>query len=187
MKEYLQKALADEKCGKFIKSLIKNLPAEISAGTLVFEKLPGLTEIFDATRNGQGFWLKDGPPRAENRVRGSGSQISFERNFFGTSLTATVLQAFPRPMQQGVRSFTISQGLDTTLTLIHELLHGMYTRSAKSAPNHGGGLPLSHEMMSIAAQKALVESGLMKEEVPIYDADLYNGDALLFACKGVKL
>ena len=55
----------------------------------------------------------------------------------------------------------------TSFTLVHELIHG-HLRFSSQTGNHSGYLAFSHEDMGIAAQKALVEAGVVEEEIPMY-------------------
>lgn len=87
----------------------------------------------------------------------------------------------------GVRAvyYQISKRTQTTLTLVHELIHAYYP-SIRSG-QRTGNIATEHIAMAAAARDALVSVGLVDKAVPITGSEsTYFGNALTLACGGVK-
>lgn len=182
LKANLERLIDDPDCSKFIEKLISNLPdsntVQIQGRELVSKKFDGgLIENFDRTRKQYGFWIGSTVNEAYSAVT----------NLRGITFNETKYNRgglHPWPGGFHLTSVELSGQQSNTLTLIHELLHMHYLPPV----GQKGVLSVDHNAMAIAAQKSLVDSGIVKTPIPITGSSAYYfQDALVLACGKVRL
>lgn len=182
LKANLERLIDDPDCSKFIEKLNSNLPdsntVQIQGRELVSKKFDGgLIENFDRTRKQYGFWIGSTVNEAYSAVT----------NLRGITFNETKYNRgglHPWPGGFHLTLVELSGQQSNTLTLIHELLHMHYLPPV----GQKGVLSVDHNAMAIAAQKSLVDSGIVKSPIPITGSSAYYfQDALVLACGKVRL
>lgn len=207
LKGNLEKLITDKKCGAFINGVISNLSditivAKAANGDIVtrtYKKFEGtILENFDRVRNGGGYW--------QANINSAGAslnqQIWFQRSSFAPnsdnvswyginqvfksdSLVATKMVGSKYRTKhvdsQNYYSMSISDRMENTFTLVHELIHSYLIQGR-------GTITYTHPQMALAAQLAMQQNGFSKNPIPLYGEGAgYFDTALRLNCGDVKL
>ena len=172
-------------CRDFINGVIKNLQDKIVNGLVVKRLDDSIASRFSKIAEGGGFATADIQVTAQY----VNDKITFAADRFKPSGKATIRFGIdnknlyvlgPRITASRARDIIeISEGLKTTLTLVHELIHSYYGKESA----------VSHEAMAIASKEALTGlgiTGLMPAVSRNGGSDFFDA-ALLRACGKVKL
>jgi len=190
LRSNLDTLMKDETCGKFINAVINNLSKTKTLSTgLIIDKFEGtIQENFDRIKNLGGFWVAD----INDRGWYFSQTIWFGRNYFKPEDTSTKNYMIDANMLYIVvdkkyagKGYDISGKLATVFALVHELIHGYYPR--KTDGNLSGHIPVAHEDMARAAEKALKELGINSIMKSDANPSTYFDAALTQACGKVKL
>ncbi len=179
LRKNLKKAVADKDCGDFVNAVLAALKDKTVNGNPVKKLTESIAERFEGIAKGRGFFLDNHDP-AFGRYESGG--ITFGRPFnpTGTDITAyeisdTNYSILLPGLKKG--GYEVTSALDTTLTLIHELVHSYY----------GSGFVTEHPEMDKAASIAINKVGI-KGPIPAPTGSGHTFDgALMRACGKVKL
>ena len=186
LRKNLKKLTDDKMCGKFLDAVIKALPPGWSFGNLNATKFTGsISDNLERVLNAGGLWVQenlgaDAVFRAGKITFNAGSlkltdnRIAFLFNEGGQmSMVST--------MPSDLKNSTATESLETTFTLIHELVHAYL--DPVTTPNC-----MSHPQMDQAAEAAMKNLGIQPKSAYKENPDGKYFDALLRQmCGGVKL
>jgi hypothetical protein len=187
LRSNLEKLVADPQCGRYLESLISNLSDSLLQK---FTKFSGsIVENFVRIETSGGYWTSE--------MTSLGRYVR-ETIFFGeASFRPFDFQTDKIKLDEKWRragasniNFELSRSMQSTFTLVHELIHGYYPsiRNTRGTASSTSNTATSHIDMAIAAQQALISAGLVNEAVPITgDGSSYFGEALRLACGRVEL
>ena len=181
--------MANQRCKDFINNLISNLRSTASTfAANVFPKFPGgIVENFDRMHKEFGTRVSTGLSDGTWAETTTWGGITFNKRYFSFEKDVMRLEDFASDFH--AKTVKISREMSTTFTLVHELVHAYYIAQIPTPgiPNSGRYLT-PHADMAEAAQKALVQSGIVKDAVPIVgNGSGYFDDALALACSNAAL
>lgn len=182
LRSNLGKALENKLCSDFINGVINNLKDKIVNGQEAKKFSGTIGENFERINSAGGFW------KGNINLRGLyvGLKITFGNRYFSPAGSDAIKYGIdennlselgPKASGRGYEVYELTKGLDTTLTLVHELVHGYYER----------GFAASHDEMAIAAKASLQQLGNHGKMPPISKPSQYFDAALVKACGKVKL
>ncbi|MEJ7623794.1 MAG: hypothetical protein WKF34_07355 [Pyrinomonadaceae bacterium] len=183
LKTNLEKLMADKNCGDFINSVLAALKDKTVNGATAKRFAGSIGDLFERINGGGGFW-KEGINALGLYYSG---KITFGSSNFNPTGSGTLRYGIdgknlvtlgPRVAGTGYQVYEVSEGLVTTFTLVHELVHSSYEK----------GHAASHFEMGRSAEKALKQVGL-QDKLTLTDtnASAYFNAALIQACAKVKL
>jgi hypothetical protein len=170
----LQKLLDDSECGKYIKAMLDNLPADIGGTT---RSSGSLMDTFNRIKNGGGFWSKD-----------TGPIVAAMTNPATLTMTFNSQRTTP-----SISSDLGWQRLGATLTLVHELTHVFTSEPKLSGYGH---LEMARAASAAASSLGInvkATLGLDLPTVQVWDDktdkafSAYYDRVLAYACRKVKL
>lgn len=158
LRKNLEKLYSNEIFKSFIEAVIVALPSRYGF-TIKADKYTGtILENFDRVKNSRGYWIDLlGYAQAEYR-RG---KITFKRDKFRPSSTVPIAFRFNEGgklsmvtnVSTHVKNSQATEALDTTLVLVHELIHAHY--SPLEVPTG-----IEHDHMDEAARTAIGKLGI---------------------------
>lgn len=183
----LEKLMRDNIRGKFINSVIKNIPEnKIDKGIVSATKFKGtILDAFDSVNKTGGFWISDTTLNRGDYIPTT-NHIQFGRNSFRpnsnipTSRVLTAFKSYPS-FRKDPRGIPFSEKLETMLVLVHELIHSFYQGNPTSKVN------FSHKQMDKAAQAALSELGITPIMKSFGEMAEFFEAAFIQVCSGIEL
>lgn len=173
----------DSLCGDFINRLIENLPDKVVNGNSIKRLTGDISDRFESVAGGNGFYIDQ---ISQKGLYYAGS-ITFGDAYFRPSSTKNKTYAMngknlfelgANVQNTNLQTYTISESLSTSFTLVHELIHSYY----------GLGHAASHDDMAEAARGAMMQTGIRDDAMPpLSRSSEFFNSALIKACSRVKL